>query len=56
MRKKISILLVLLMIVSVFAFTGCGKTEKAATDDTTKTAADTSLTDIQKAGVTCIRL
>ena len=39
------------MIVSVFAFTGCGKTEKAATDDTTKTATDTSLTDIQKAGV-----
>lgn len=39
------------MVVSVFAFTGCGKTDKAATDDTNTTATDTSLTDVQKAGV-----
>ncbi len=46
MRKKISILLVLLMMVSVFALAGCGAEKEDA-----ETVADTSLTDVQDAGV-----
>ncbi|MDD2484427.1 MAG: amino acid ABC transporter substrate-binding protein [Eubacteriales bacterium] len=48
MRKKISILLVLLMMVSVFAFVGCGAEKEEAAPEV---AADTSLTDVQEAGV-----
>ena len=52
MFKKVSILLVLVLIMSAFAV-GCGGAADSATsDDTTKTdaAADTSLTDLQAKG------
>ena len=50
MRKTISILLVLLMIMSAFALAGCGGQEEAPAEET-PVAEDTSLTDVQEAGV-----
>jgi polar amino acid transport system substrate-binding protein len=52
MFKKVSILLVLVLIMSIFAV-GCGggASEEAATSDNSSAPADTSLTDLQAKGV-----